>query len=241
MENMLENPSFKPLYAQLKTRFIRRIVEGTWAGGMMLPSEMDLAKELNVSQGTVRKALDEMTAENLLIRRQGVGTFVAKHDEERILFQFFKLQPNNGARAFPESIIISASSGITSVEEQKALNLTHKDQVLRIQRIRVINGTKALVEEIILPASLYPELEKNAIPNNLYGLYAAHYGIVIGHASERIKAIAAPELIANLLGCEIGIPLLKIDRVAITVDGRIAEWRISYCLSDEFYYASELK
>jgi GntR family transcriptional regulator len=241
MEGSSESLAFKPLYAQIKALFIARIAEGSWAGGMMLPSEMDLAREMNVSQGTVRKALDELTAENLLFRRQGVGTFVARHDEERILFQFFKLQPNNGARAFPESIILSATSGVSTEEEQQSLNLTQKDLVLRIKRIRVINGKKALVEDVILPASLFPDLEKQDIPNNLYGLYAAHYGIVIGRASERIKAIAAPIELAALLECENGTPLLKIDRIAITVDGRIAEWRISYCLSDEFYYTSELK
>jgi GntR family transcriptional regulator len=89
---------FRPLYRQVKAQFVRRLVDGRWAPGMALPSEGQLASEIGVSQGTVRKALDELAAENLLVRRQGRGTFVAEHDEQRILFQFFKLVSDD---AFP--------------------------------------------------------------------------------------------------------------------------------------------
>ncbi len=92
---------FRPLYRQVKAIFVRRLVEGVWSPGTALPSEGQLASEIGVSQGTVRKALDELAAENLLVRRQGRGTFVAEHDERRILFQFFKLVPDDGDPALP--------------------------------------------------------------------------------------------------------------------------------------------
>jgi GntR family transcriptional regulator len=92
---------FRPLYRQVKDLLLRRLADGVWQPGQILPSEPEIAANLGVSQGTVRKALDEMTAENLLVRRQGRGTFVARHDEERILFRFFRLQSDTGERQFP--------------------------------------------------------------------------------------------------------------------------------------------
>ena len=87
---------FRPLYRQVRDTLVKRIADGVWQAGQPLPSEPELAAELSVSQGTVRKALDAMTAEKLVIRRQARGTFVAKHDDARILFKFFKLVPDQG-------------------------------------------------------------------------------------------------------------------------------------------------
>src|SRR3954449_5070932 len=98
---------FRPLYRQVRDTLVRRIADGVWRPGQLLPSEPELAVDLGVSQGTVRKALDEMAAENLVIRRQGRGTFVARHDDARILFQFFKLLPDSGEKRFPESCVLS--------------------------------------------------------------------------------------------------------------------------------------
>ncbi|MBA4333713.1 MAG: hypothetical protein C0420_01800 [Methylobacterium sp.] len=109
---------FRPLYRQVKANFVRRLVEGVWAPGTALPSEGQLASEIGVSQGTVRKALDELAAENLLVRRQGRGTFVAEHDEQRILFQFFKLVPDDGVARFPDSTVLSCA--IAAVDPDRA-------------------------------------------------------------------------------------------------------------------------
>src|SRR6478672_7519758 len=76
---------FRPLYRQVRDVLVKRIADGVWQAGQMLPSEPDIAADLGVSPGTVRKALDEMTAENLVVRRQGRGTYVARHDDARIL------------------------------------------------------------------------------------------------------------------------------------------------------------
>src|SRR3712207_6352868 len=94
-----------PLYRQVMARLVHRIAEGVWRQGDALPTEFEIAAELGVSQGTVRKALDAMAAENLIVRQQGRGTFVARYDDQRILFHFFKLAPDEGERRFPESRI----------------------------------------------------------------------------------------------------------------------------------------
>jgi GntR family transcriptional regulator len=206
---------FKPLYAQVRERLMRRLVEGAWLPGMLLPSEMELARQLNVSQGTVRKALDSMTADNLLLRRQGRGTYVAEPEESRIMFQFFRLSPDEGSPSFPDSQVLSTGTASPTKTEKEALGLGDADEVIRIERIRSLSGQPILIETITLPSNRFPDFDHlTIIPNNVYRLYSERWGITIGSAEERLKAIAASARDAAKLGCENGEPLLLISRLA---------------------------
>ncbi len=230
----------KPLYRQVRDTLIRRMVDGVWAPGEPLPSEMQLAAELGVSQGTVRKALDEMAAENLVVRRQGRGTFVARHDEDRILFQFFKLVPNEGPRHFPDSRVLSIGKAKASAAECGALSLARGSRVVRIRRVRLLAGLPLLVESLSLPDALFPGLTDMEIPNNLYGLYSARYGITVARAREKLRAVAAPEEDAAELGVPPGTPALLIDRLGFSLDQVPVEWRVSLCLTHQVHYLSDL-
>ncbi|SDR61659.1 GntR family transcriptional regulator [Rhizobiales bacterium GAS191] len=229
-----------PLYAQVRDVFVKRLVDGVWAPGEGLPSEIELAGELDVSQGTVRKALASMAADKLLVRQQGRGTFVAIHDEARILFQFFKLAPDAGEAAFPESRIVATQTEKASEAERHNLGLRAGARVIRIRRVRSLAGKTAIAERIALPASLFPRLTQGEIPNNLYGLYATRYGLAIARAEEKLKAVALDAGDAALLGVKPGTPALHIDRLARSLSGRPVEWRVSLCLTQEFHYLSEL-
>src|SRR5215203_5028435 len=121
---------FRPLYRQVRDVLVKRIADGVWHAGQLLPSEGEIALDLGVSQGTVRKALDEMTAQNLVVRRQGRGTFVAKHDDARILFQFFKLVPDSGERSFPDSRVLAVRKHIDA-NAAAMLGLKPRESVLR--------------------------------------------------------------------------------------------------------------
>ena len=233
---------FRPLYRQVKAIFVRRLVDGVWAPGASLPSEGQLAAEIGVSQGTVRKALDELAAENLLVRRQGRGTFVAEHDERRILFQFFKLVHDDGERRFPDSTVLGFETGEADAGECKALDLASGAGVIRIRRLRAFEGKPIILETLSLPQRVFPGLETNsAIPNNLYSLYAERYGVTIAHARERLKAVALSQVEAELLGTVPGTPALRIDRVALSLDGSPVELRVSLCLTEEAHYLSDLR
>jgi GntR family transcriptional regulator len=231
---------FRPLYQQVRERLTRRIGDGRWKAGEMVPSEMQIAAELGVSQGTVRKALDDMTAAKLLVRRQGRGTFVARHDEARILFQFFKLQPDAGERAFPESEVLSCLPADADADEAAKLGLFAGEPVIRIRRVRSLQGKPCIVETITLPVALFDGIERGTVPNNLYDVYARTYGVTVAGGSERIKAVAADAGTARLLGLETGAPLLQIDRVATALDGRPVERRLSLCATDAVSYITEL-
>jgi GntR family transcriptional regulator len=231
---------FRPLYRQVRDVLVKRIADGVWQAGQVLPSEPEIAADLGVSQGTVRKALDEMTAENLVVRRQGRGTYVAKHDDARILFQFFKLIPDSGERRFPESRALGAATRIDP-EAAERLGLQPKEHVIAIDRVRLLGGEVCMLERICLPASLFPGLEERDIPNNLYELYATEFGVTIGQASEKLKAVAATKEEAEHLGVNVGDPLLRIDRIAFSLDDRRVEWRVTLCRTDEVHYASDLR
>lgn len=231
---------FRPLYAQVREQLTRRIANGRWKAGEMVPSEMQIAAELGVSQGTVRKALDDMTAAKLLVRRQGKGTFVASHDEARILFQFFKLKPDAGERAFPESEVLACDPADADVDEAAKLGLFPGEPVIRIRRLRSIEGRVCIVETITLPVALFDRIESQPVPNNLYELYARAHGVTVAGGSERIKAVAADASTARLLGLDVGAPLLLIDRVATALDGRPVERRLSLCATEHVSYVTEL-
>jgi GntR family transcriptional regulator len=236
-----ETMGFRPLYQQVRDTLTKRIVDGIWRSGDMVPSEFQIAAELGVSQGTIRKALDEMTAANLLVRRQGKGTFVASHDEARILFQFFKLKPDSGAQIFPESEVLQVKLRKAQSAEIERLTLEKGASVILITRVRSLAGSRCIVENICLPQALFDGLQQDNIPNNLYQLYAVRFGITIAGGEESLKAVAAPADVASVLNVAIGSPLLLIDRIATSLDGRAVEWRRSYCTTEQAHYAIELR
>ncbi len=233
---------FRPLYQQVRERLVARLSDGTWPPGLLLPSEQQLAAELGVSQGTVRKALDAIAADNLVVRRQGRGTFVAEPEEGRILFQFFKLTADDGRRRFPQSVVLGVAQGKASAAERQRLALAREAMVWRIRRLRELDERPMLVEKIVLPAARFPGLGAlKEIPNNVYALYASAYGVTIAHAQEKLKAVAATATEARRLYCPANTPLLSIDRLAFSIDGTPVEWRVSRCLTDRYHYLCDLK
>jgi GntR family transcriptional regulator len=232
----------KPLYSQVRDEFLRRLETRTWPPGMMIPSENELARELAVSQGTVRKALNEMTAEHLLTRRQGRGTFVAEPEDSRILFQFFRLIPDSGSPAFPLSRFVSRKAGRATSDEAGALAIEPGDAVWRIVRNRSFGEFLILHETVVLATARFVDLPQvRDLPNNLYQLFSVRWGVTIAQADERLKAVSATKRESEALGCCEGAPLLQIRRVARDLSGRPVELRLSRCVTDRIHYAVNLR
>ncbi len=233
---------FKPLYAQVKDALMQRLIDGRWQPGQMIPSETELAREIGVSQGTVRKALDDMTAENLLVRRQGRGTYIAEPEDGRMMFQFFRLFPDTGARSFPESRILARASGPATAREIQDLDLKKGDMVHRFERLRFIGAMPLLVETVVLPDARFAGFGRQTdLPNNVYQLYSRNWGITIARASETLKAIAANVRDGKALKVASGTPLLSIHRIAFDLANRPVELRVSRCLTVKAHYAAELR
>ena len=234
-------PKASPLYVQVKALMLRRLVDGVWRAGAPLPSEFQLAAEFGVSQGTVRKALDELAAENTLVRRQGRGTYVAEHDEARALFHFFHLVGPDGQRRLPDSRVISARAAAAGAEEASRLAIARGDRVLRIHRVRLLDGRPSIHETVVVPLASFPGLEDiRPLPNTLYDLYQRRWGVTIARAAERLGAVAANAADAEQLGIATGAPLLEIDRIALSLEGKPVEWRVSRCLTTTHLYQVEL-
>jgi GntR family transcriptional regulator len=236
-----DSVGFKPLYQQVRGKLTQRIADGRWKAGQIVPSEMQIAAELGVSQGTVRKALDDMTAARLLVRRQGRGTFVAIHDEARILFQFFKLKPDDADGLFPESEVLAVADAAATADDAAKLGLFKGEPVIRIRRVRSLAGKRCIVETIVLVAAVFDGLQHGEIPNNLYNTYAERFGVTIAGGHETLKAVAASQEDARDLSLAAGAPLLMIDRVATSIEGRPMEWRVSLCETSTMHYATELR
>jgi GntR family transcriptional regulator len=237
-------PDFRPLYAQVKELLIRRLVEGRWRPGDALPSETSLAAELGVSQGTVRKALDEMAAVNLLERRQGKGTFVARHSRHRALFHFFHIVGEDGRKELPSSRILGLRTRAATREERRRLDLAPKARVHWMLRLRTIGGAPVLLERIAIPEALFPGLALpvgEELPDELYETYEQRFGVTIARAAERLRAVAAGAEEARHLQVPPGAPLLEIDRIALALDGVAAEWRVSRCATAHHHYIAEIE
>ena len=233
---------FQPLYRQVYTMLVRRIAEGAWRPAEVLPSEQVLAKELGVSQGTVRKALEVMATEKLVEKRQGKGTYVAEYTQERLLFQFFRLSRPTGERTSPTSKFESIKRRAGHRIELAKLNLNKNSEVIDIRRIRLIEEVPTLTEKIILPVELFPDIAKlRDLPNTLYSLYQSKYGISVIATHEEISADLANKHDAERLDLTPGTPLIHIDRIAVAIDGRHVEWRTSRCDTRSVVYGVTLR
>jgi GntR family transcriptional regulator len=238
---MDEAPHYRPLYRQVYDSLVKQIAEGAWRPGESLPSEQALAAKLGVSQGTVRKALDTLTVEKLVERRQGKGTYVAEHTQERSLFRFFRLTTPDGSRAVPTSGGETVKRRAARRDELAKLRLEPGATVVEINRIRFIDGEPTILEKIILPLKLFPDIDRRSpLPNALYTLYQREYGLNIVAANEELRADVARKDEARRLKIAEGAPLLHIERIAVSIEGSSVEWRVSRCNTRRLVYAVTL-
>lgn len=241
--HMPVKPAFHPLYQQVKESLVRRIAAGEWPPGTFLPSEPVLAGEYGVSHGTLRKALNELTAERRVVRYQGKGTAVATFDADEALFRFFRIVSSDDRRALPISEVCAATPGEADAEDAAALGLALGAPVLRIERVRSLDGIPLLNERIVLSCARMPGIEaipRHALPNTLYDFFQKRFNVTIAKADESITAVAADKSDAERLGVPVGHPLLAIRRVALDIEDNPVELRHSRCVTTRFHYQTRL-
>lgn len=233
-----------PLYEQVKKSILERIIKGEWDPGSFLPSEIALADEYGVSQGTLRKALNALSREKRLVRYQGKGTAVAILDENSALFPFFLFCDRQGQRVYPTSMVYDTSKCLPDVDEQKYLEIDGSEYVIRIERVRFLNEIPVINERVSLSASNFPNFNLNPgeIPNTLYEYFQLNYGITISNATEYIEAINPDAKDIERLGVLPVKPLLCLSRISYDLQNRPVEYRISHVdTSHDFVYKMELK
>jgi len=237
------SPTFSPLYQQIKGLITQSLEAGEWKPGDMIPSEIELAGRYKVSQGTVRKAIDELAAENLLVRRQGKGTFVATHTEPRTQFRFLRLTPNEGEPRYPESTILECKRSRAPAEIARALELKSGDSVITVKRVLAFAGVPYVLDELWLPGAVFKGLtaERLAETNaSLYSLFESEFGAKMIRADEKIRAVAADDSVAGVLGVAVGAPLLSVERLTYTYGDKPVEVRKGLYTTRDHYYRNEL-
>ena len=233
-----------PLYIQVKKRITESLVSAEWAPGQSIPSEIELAKKYNVSQGTVRKAIDDLAADKILIRRQGKGTFVSTHNEENIQLRFLRLTEESGKKEKLENMLISFEKEKASNYIAKALAVNTSSTLISIKRLLTFNGKPLILDFIKIPAISFRGLSAEKViekKGSMYRMYETDFGIQMLHADEKIKAVAANKESSLMLDVSENSPLLSVERLSYTYDERPIEWRLGFCLTLEHYYKTELE
>lgn len=236
-------PTFRPLYEQIKILITQSLVSGEWHPGEAIPSELELAGRFKVSQGTVRKAIDELAAENILMRRQGKGTFVATHTEEHSQYHFLRMIEVSGKKETPTSEVLSCKRVKANGDIAERLELKRGAPVVVLRRLLRLSSAPVVLDDIWLSATLFKGLTENIINEfngTLYSLYETRYGTRIIRAEERIRAVAAETPQAELLNVPAGTPLLDIQRIAYTYGDKPVELRVSQCSTRHHCYLNEL-
>ncbi len=243
---MISAPAFSPLYQQIKALLLQSLLALEWKPGEAIPSEFDLAARYRVSQGTVRKAIDELAAENLLVRRQGKGTFVATHIEQQSQVRFLKLIPDSGdaSRDGPaQRTIIDCKRLRASTEVARALGIRAADAVLQVRRVLAYGGVPTILEDIWLPGGPFKGLTAERLSQYhgpMYALFETEFGVHMVRAVEKIRAVLPEKDQSVLLKIEQTTPLLSVERVAYTYNNTPMEMRRALYLTDTHFYRNEL-
>jgi GntR family transcriptional regulator len=236
-------PAFSPLYQQIKALMTRELQAGAWKPGEAIPSELELAARFKVSQGTVRKAIDELATDNLLVRRQGRGTFVATHAEQTTQFRFLRLAPDDGTPGGTVRRFIDCKRLRAPADVGRALGLRSGDAAIEIRRVLSLKGAPVVFDAIWLPAVLFKGLtgeRLSAYQGPMYGLFEADFGVRMIRAEEKIKAVAADAEAVEVLGVVAGAPLLSVERLTYTYGDKPVELRRGLYDTTAHHYRNEL-
>lgn len=220
----------RPLYEEVRAHLTEGIAAGRWKAGEALPSESALAGHFGVAIGTLRKAVDSLVAQGALVRRQGKGTFVTAHDGSRLMFHFFHIVGTDGSKTYPAVRTVAFARARADAGESASLAIERDERVIRIRNLLCLRGQPVIVDDITLPAALFPGLNEHiftARNNTIYHLYQSRYGINVLRTDERLRATLATGTIASLLGTSAGSPLLEVRRIALTFRDRPVELRVS--------------
>lgn len=232
--------STRPLYLQVRDALAERIAAGEWKPNVAIPNEGDLAREFGVSSGTMRKALELMEDEHLLRRRQGRGTFVNDQASDELTIRYSNIRTADCERVTGDVAILDISEASAIPTECSRLRLRPTDRVWRIRRVRRHKGEPFMVEEVVLPVLLFPHLSDRKEPPRHIADIAQQYGVLLGTGNERISLGSASPSVAETLNLRAGVPILVLDRLLHTLDGRAVEWRVAMGHFADMHYLAQI-
>ncbi len=230
-----------PLYKQVGDRILQCLVEGEWKPGEQLPTESQLAERFGVAVFTIRAGIGELVASNILVRKQGKGTFVARHSRARQRYQFSHIHDTSGRQIFPGRELLAFGKGTASEAISEILQLPRggKHSVYELTMLSVDERGPVSTLDIVLPARLFPGLTAAAVRNaqeNLYAAYQDACGVNVIRIEERIHAALATAAEAKMLKIRIGSPVLRVERIASTYRNVPVEFRTRVFDAARYHY-----
>jgi GntR family transcriptional regulator len=245
-------PAFSPLYRQIKGLITGSLQAGEWLPGQVIPSEVELAARYRVSQGTVRKAIDELSTDNLLVRRQGKGTFVATHAEATTQYRFLRLTPDAGTPATLQRRLLDCRRMRAPADVARLLQLKAGEAAVQVRRL-LLTGAGAdgaaaaarpvVLDDLWLPGAQFKGLSAERLEawrGPMYRLFEAEFAVRMIRAEEKLRAVGAAGEDAALLGVPDGTPLLQVERLSYTYGDRPVELRRGLYNTQSHHYRNEL-
>lgn len=232
-----------PLYRSLKLQFTEALREGRWKHGQKIASESALAQRYGVSVGTVRKAVGELVAENILVREQGRGTFVRTHGRDYMLSVFFRIVGKDGAHELPAVRLLSMTQARADGTTAEALRIKPRSPIVDVENLLSLDGRPAILDRMRVPRSLFPDLTERVFAGRegtVYGFFQDRYGVTVMRAQEFITAVAADRRTAELLCVQPGDPLLRIARTSYTYRDLPVDYRVRLLSCAHHGYLSTL-
>ncbi|NYE23864.1 GntR family transcriptional regulator [Pigmentiphaga litoralis] len=231
-----------PLYAQVKQAVLDALSHGEWKQGEAIPPEKQLAERFGVSIGTLRKAIDELSSENILVRQQGRGTYVAIHNRNHHFFKFFRVVGQDGVKTYPVTTLLKFRRLRATGPLRDALQLDTGDQVFEFSNRLVLNGDVVMVDTITVPEPRFRGLTEQMLrerPSTLYNFYQDAFNINVIATDERLRACSADEIHAGWLDVAVGAPLLEVRRLAYSYNREPVEWRVSRVNTEKYEYLGQ--
>lgn len=231
-----------PLYAEVRGRIVDSLRQVEWGHGGRIPTEPQLAKRYGVSVGTIRKAVDALVAERILLRQAGRGTFVASHTGERAFAQFLQLVDAQGRRVVPPARLLSFGTRRASPEIAARLNLAAGSVVLQVENLRLWQEDAVMLDRVWTPRSLFPGLRRAefaARTGSIYGFYQER-GLTVIRIEEELSATSAAADVAEPLGIVAGAPVMLVRRTAFSFGPEPVEFRHRFVVPDIIRYRNRL-
>lgn len=232
-----------PLYKRVENHILADIDEGRLIPGDLIPSEPQLAAMLDVSQGTVKKAIDNLVNEKRLYRHQGKGTYVSTIDFNNSLFRFFSYgdESGKGVRIHKEVSERALKTGPKHICNQ--LGYEPDSELLYIQRCGYIQELPILVEHCWWCPEVVPGMEQNDvhIPDLMYALVVEKYNVPVVRSEETLTADVADKETARLLGIPEKSPVIVLVRHTYSRSNKMIEYRKTIGRADKFSYKAEIR
>jgi GntR family transcriptional regulator len=232
-----------PLYKKIKLDVTRALSRGKYDPNEPLPTERQLAERYRASVGTVRRAMDELVAEHIVMRQQGRGTFIARFSPARMLNRFWRVVRKDGCREIPIVQTVTFEQVPASKEAAEALSIPEGDPVYHIVNVLLLGGNPVLLDDVLAPDALFPGMTERdfvARDTTMYGFYQERYGVSVFRVVDRLGAVVADSKTARRLSIPVFTPLLAFTRVAYAFGDRPVEYRRTWFHTYAYEYLNEI-